>query len=227
MGAWHTLMYISKIFSGQCLKNITTVCCYCSVAPLCLTVTPWTAALQASLSFTISLSLLKLLSVKSMVSSNHLILCCPLLLPSVFPSIRVFSNVQLFASCGQSIGASASASVPPKSIQGWFPLRLTGLIFLLSKGLSRVFFSTTVEKRQFFSTLPSLLSNSHNHTWPLERSYPWLYGPMSAKWCLCFMTLCLNKEKLSQLNIVSLNKSCEKNLKQNIKKNSRNLYDKN
>ena len=134
---------------------------------------------------------------------------------------------QFFASGGPSIGASASASVPPKSIQGWFPLRLTGLIFLLSKGLSRVFFSTTVQKRQFFSTLPSLLSNSHNHTWPLERSYPWLYGPLSAKWCLCFMTLCLNKEKLSQLNIVSLNKSCEKNLKQNVKKNSRNLYDKN
>ena len=130
------------------------------------------------------------MSIESVMPSNHLILCHPLLLPSIFPSIRIF-------------------------------------ISLLSRGLSRVFFSTTVEKRQFFSTLPSLLSNSHNHTWPLERSYPWLYGPMSAKWCLCFMTLCLNKEKLSQLNIVSLNKSCEKNLKQNIKKNSRNLYDKN
>ena len=86
-------MYISKIFSGQCLKNITTVCCYCSVAPLCLTVTPWTAALQASLSVTISQSLLKLMSIKSMIPSNHLILCHPLLLmPSVFPSIKVFPN---------------------------------------------------------------------------------------------------------------------------------------
>ena len=144
-----------------------------------------------------------------------------------FPASGSFPMSRLFTSGDQNTGASASASILPKSIQGWFPLRLTGLIFLLSKGLSRVFFSTTVQKRQFFSTLPSLLSNSHNHTWPLERSYPWLYGPLLAKWCLCFMTLCLNKEKLSQLNIVSLNKSCEKNLKQNVKKNSRNLYDKN
>ena len=162
MGAWHTLMYISKIFSGQCLKNITTVCCYCSVAPLCLTVTPWTAALQASLSFTISLSLLKLLSVKSMVSSNHLILCCPLLLPSVFPSIRVFSNVQLFASCGQSIGASASASVLPMNIQGWFPIGLTGWS-PCCPGNSQESSSTTVWRHQLFGTQLSLWSNSHIH----------------------------------------------------------------
>ena len=76
--------------------------------------------------------------------SNHLILCCPLLLlPSIFPSIRVFSMSQLFTSGGQYIGASASASVLPMNIQGWFPLGLTGLISLLSKGLSRVFSKTT------------------------------------------------------------------------------------
>ena len=73
--------------------------------------TPWTAACQASLSFTISCSFLKLMSVESVMPSKHLILCCPLfLLPSVFPTISVFSMSQLFASDGQSIGASASVS---------------------------------------------------------------------------------------------------------------------
>ena len=80
----------------------------------------WTAAHQASLSFTISRSLIKLLSIESVMPSNHLILCRPLLLlSSVFPNIRVFSNEKrLFASGGQSIGASASASILPMSIQG-------------------------------------------------------------------------------------------------------------
>ena len=84
-----------------------------------------------------------------LMPSNHLILCHPLLLlSSVFPRIRVFPLSRLFASGGQSIGASASASVLP--IQGSFPLGLTGLISLQSKGLSRVFSSTTVWKHQFF-----------------------------------------------------------------------------
>ena len=90
--------------------------------------TPWTAACQASLSFTISWSLLKLMSIESVMSSNHLILCHPLLLHSIFPSIRVFFNRQLFASGGQSIGASASiwswilfSFNIPMNIQGWFP----------------------------------------------------------------------------------------------------------
>ena len=102
--------------------------------------TPWTAARQASLSFTISLSLLKLMSIKTVVPSNLLILCCRLLLlPSIFPIIRIFPVSWLLASGGQSIGASASASVLLMNTQCWFPLGLTGLISLLSKGLSRVF----------------------------------------------------------------------------------------
>ena len=121
-----------------------------------------------SLSFTISRSLLKLISIQAMMPSNHLILCCPLLLlPSIFPSIRVFSNeFQLFTSGGQSIGTSAS--VLPVNIQDLFPLELTGLISLQSKGLSRVF-NTTVQKHLFFSAQPSLWSNSHIHTWLLEK----------------------------------------------------------
>ena len=88
--------------------------------------------------------------------SNHLILCHPLLfLSSTFPSIRVFPMSQFFTSGGQSIGVSVSASVLPMTIQGWFPLGLTGLI-LQSKGLSRVFSNTTVQKHQFFGTQLSL-----------------------------------------------------------------------
>ena len=82
----------------------------------------------------------------------------PLLLPSIFSSIRVFPMSQLFASGGQSIGASASALVLPMNIQDWFPLGLTGWVSLLSKGLSRVFSKTTVQKHQFFSLQVSLWS---------------------------------------------------------------------
>ena len=91
--------------------------------------------------------------------------CHPLLpLPSIFPSIRVFSN----ESGGQNFGASASASVLPMNIQDWFPLGLTGLI-LQTKGLSKVFFNTTVQKHQFFGANLSLWFYSHIHTWLLEK----------------------------------------------------------
>ena len=88
---------------------------------------------------------------------------------SIFPSSRVFSMSQFFTSVGQNIGASASASVFPMDIQDWFPLRLTGLISLLSKGLSRIFSSPTTQKHQFFNAQPSLWSNSHIPTWLLEK----------------------------------------------------------
>ena len=92
------------------------------------------------------------------------------LLSSIFPSIRVFSN-QFFTLFGQNIGASSSASVLPMNIQGWFPLGFTGLIALLSKGISRIFFSTTVWRHQFFGdqllygpTLTSIHDIWKNHT---------------------------------------------------------------
>ena len=108
--------------------------------------TEWTAAQQASWSFNISWSLLKLMSIESVMPSNRHILCHPLpLLPSVFPSIRVFPVSPLSPSGGQSIGALASASVLPMNIQGWFPLELTGLSSLQSKGFSRIFCNTTFE----------------------------------------------------------------------------------
>ena len=87
--------------------------------------TPWTIARQAPLSITNSQSLLKLISIESVMLSNHLILCHPLLLlPSIFPNIRIFQMSQFFASGGQSIGASASASVLPMNIQDWLLLGL-------------------------------------------------------------------------------------------------------
>ena len=127
-----------------------------SLSHVRLFVTPWTSAHQASLSITNSQSLLKLMSIESVIPSNHLILCCPLLfLPSTFPSIRVFSN-ELFASGGQSIGVLASSSVLPMNIQDRSPLGWTGWISLQSKGLSRVFSNTTVQKHQFFRAQLSL-----------------------------------------------------------------------
>ena len=92
-----------------------------------------------------------------------------LLLPSIFPSIRVFPMSQLFTSHGQSIGVSASASVLPMNIQDWFPLGWTSWISLLSKGLSRLFSNNIGQKHQFFGSQPSLWSNSHIHTWLLEK----------------------------------------------------------
>ena len=137
-----------------------------SLSHVRLFVTPWTAAYQASLSFTISWSLFKLRSIELVMPSNHLILCslfspCP----QSFPASGSYLMSQFLASGGQSIGALASASVLPVNIQGWFPL---GLISLLSKGVSRIF-SSTVQKHQFFSAQPFLQSNTQNHTWPLEK----------------------------------------------------------
>ena len=101
------------------------------------------------------------------------------------PTSGPFTMSQLFTSGGQS--CRAAASVLPMNIQSWFPLGLTGLISLQSKGLSKVFSRSTVQKRQFFSAQPSWWFNSHISTWLLEKPYPWLYGPLSPKWCLCFL----------------------------------------
>ena len=108
--------------------------------------------------------------VESVIPSNHLILCCPLLLsPLIFPSIGFFQMSHFFTSGGQSIGVAASVSVLPVNIQDWFPLGWTGWISLQSKGLSRVFSNTTVQKHPFFGAQLSLQSNYHIHTWLLEK----------------------------------------------------------
>jgi len=140
-----------------------------SVSHIRLFVTPWTAAHQSPLSFTISRSWLKFMSIELVTLANHLILCwLLLLLPSIFPASGSFPVSHLFASGGQSIGTSAS--VLPVNIQGWFPSGLTGLITFQSKGLSRVFSSSTIWKHQFFGTPSSLQFNSPICPWLLEKS---------------------------------------------------------
>ena len=218
MNKWHFRAWTRERDLGTSVQSLSCVWLFA---------TPWTVARQASLSITNSQSLLKLMSIKLVMPSNHLILCCPLLLPSIFPSIRVFSNEsalhirwpkywsfsfsispsneysglivcradwfdllavqgtpksllqhhnfyfiqmsQLFTWGGQSTGVSSSASVLPMNTQGWSRLGWTGWISLQSKGLSRVFSNTPVQKHQFFGAQLSSQSNSHIHIWLLEK----------------------------------------------------------
>ena len=128
-----------------------------SLSRVRLFVTPWTAVRQASLSITNSRSLFKLMSIQLVMPSNHLILCHPLLLPpSIFPSIRVFS-IESVLHIRQPKYWSFSFSISPSS-------EYLGLISLQSKGLSRVFSSTTVRRHQFFGAQLSLCSKYHIHT---------------------------------------------------------------
>ena len=126
---------------------------------------PWTAAHQASLSFTNYLPEFELL-----MPSNHHILCSPfLLLPSIFLSIRIFSNESSPHIRWPKYWVFSFSISPSSEYSGLISLGLTGLISLLSKGLLRYFFSTTVQKHQFFSTQPSLWSNSYIHIWLSEK----------------------------------------------------------
>ena len=122
-------------------------CCFSITKSVRLFTASWTAWCQAPLSFTISQPLFKLMFTELVMLSNHLILCHTFpLLPSIFSSIRAFSNESATES-----GASVSASVLPMNTQGWFPLGLTGLISLQSKGLSRVFPRISIWRHQFFA----------------------------------------------------------------------------
>ena len=128
---------------------------------------PWAAACQASLSFTVS----EFAQIhESVMLSNHLILCHPLLLlPQSFPASESFPVSRLFTSGGQSIGVSASALALPMNNQGWLHLGLTGLVSSLSRELSGVFSRPKIWKHQFFTTQSSLWSNCHICTWPLKK----------------------------------------------------------
>ena len=153
-----------------------------SLSRVRLFATPWIAARQASLSITNSQTSLKLTSIESVMPSSHLILCRPFSSwPESLPASESFPISQLFPWGGQSTGVSALASFLPKKSQSWSPSEWTGWISLQSKGLSRVFSNITLQKHQFFGTQPSSQSNSHIHTWPLEKPWPWLDGPLLAK----------------------------------------------
>ena len=144
--------------------------CCCAVSHIRLFATPWTAAHQTSLSFTISRGLFKLTSIESVMPSSHLILCHPLLLlPSIFPSIRVFSSELDLPIRWPKYWSFICRTSPSNTIQGWFSLGLIGLISLQSNGFSRVFSSTTVHRHQFFSAQSFLLSSPHICTWLLEK----------------------------------------------------------
>ena len=147
--------------TGECYPQFNSVQ---SLSCVRLFATSWTAARQAPQSITNSQRLLKLMPIESVMPINHLILCCPLL----FPLSGSSQMSQFFVSGGQSIVVSASASVLPMNIQDWFALGLTSLISLQSKGLSRVFSNTTIQN-QFFWHSAFFISNSHIHTWPLEK----------------------------------------------------------
>ena len=136
-----------------------------SLSHVRLFATPWTTARQASLSITNSRSLLKVISIESVMPSTHLILCYPLpLLPSIFPSIRVFSNESALCIRWPKYWSFSFNISPFNEHSGLISLEWTGWISLQSKGLSRVFSNTTVQKHQFFGAQLSSQSNSHIHT---------------------------------------------------------------
>ena len=149
--ARHCVGWTIKV-SPNALLQVSDICS-CSITKSCLILCdPINCSTPGFLVLHNLQELAKLMSIESMMPSDHLILCHHLLLlPSIFPSIRVFSNDWLFTSGGQCIGASASASASalPMNIQAWLPLGLTGCISLQSKELSRVFSSTTIQKHNY------------------------------------------------------------------------------
>jgi len=183
---------MNSLLSNSDLKKVrkTITIQFSSVQVSCSIVsdsaTPWIAAHQASLSITNSRSSLRLTSIESVMPSSHLNLCHPLLLlPPIPPSIRVFSNESTLRMRWPKYFSFSFSIIPSKEHQDWSPLEWTGWIALQSKGLSRVFSNTTVQKHQFFSTQLSSQSNSHIHRWPLEKPWPWLDGHFLAKLRLC------------------------------------------
>ena len=171
---WFPHHNLSKPCNPVSLPNLwkanTGISSVQSLSRVQLFVTTWTAACQASMSITNSWSLLKLMSIESVMPSNHLILCHPcLFLPSIFPSIRVFSNEWVLHWPKYSLAKVLELQLRLSNKFDCLPLGLTGWISLKSKGLSRVFSNTTVQKHQFFSAQLSIWSNSHTHTWLLEK----------------------------------------------------------
>ena len=159
-----------------------------SLSHVQLFATQWIAAHQASLSITNSQSSLKLMSIESVMPSSLVVpfSSCP----QSLPASGSFSMSQLFSWGGQSIGVSALASVLPMNTQDWSPSEWTGWTSLQSKGLSRVLSNTTVQKHQFFSTQLSSQSNSHIHTWPLEKDVYINYNNSHRSWKHLEILLC-------------------------------------
>ena len=141
---------------------------FSSVQPLshvCLFVTPWIAAWQTSLSITNTQNLLKLMSIKSVMLSNHLILCHPfLLLPSIFPIIRVFTNESVLCIRWPEYWSFSFNINPSKEYLWLISFRMNWLDLLAFQGILQIFHNTTVQRKKFFSAQLSLYSNSHIHS---------------------------------------------------------------
>ena len=167
---WEIRINIYMLSSVQSLSHVR------------LFVTPWTAVCRASLSLTNSRSLLKFMSIKLVMPSKHLILCLPrLLLPSIFPSIRVFSNESVLHIRWPKYWSFSFSISPSNEYSGLISFRICWLALLAVQGTLRVFSNTTVQKHLFFSVQLSLQSNSHIYTWLLEKTNPWLDRPLLAK----------------------------------------------
>ena len=153
-----------------------------SLSRVQLFATPWITARQASLSITNSRRSLSLCPLSQWCHPAISFSVVPFSsCPQSLPVSESFPMSQLFTWGGQSTGVSALASFLPKNTQDWSPLEWTGWISLQSKGLSKVFSNTTVQKHQFFSAQLSSQSYSHIHIWPLEKPQPWLDGHLLAK----------------------------------------------
>ena len=141
-----------------------------SLSHVLLYLTPRTVAHQTLLTFTVSQSLLKLMSIEPVMPSNHLILCHSLLLlPSIFPRIRILSSKSALHTRWPKYWSFSISISPSNEYSGFICYRFTGLISLQSNRLSRLFSSTTVSKHQLFCAEPSSWSNFHIHTWLLEK----------------------------------------------------------
>ena len=168
------LSYSSRGFQGKYTGVVYHAHTVQLLSHVHLFATPWTAAWQASVSITNSWSLLKLMPKESLMPSNHLIFCHPLLLPpSIFPRIRVFSNESVLPIRWPKYWSFSFSISPSNEYSRLISFRmdwLQGWKSLQSKGLARVFSSTTVQKYQFFGSQLYLWSNSHIHTWLLEKT---------------------------------------------------------
>ena len=155
--------------------------------------TPWTAALQAPLSFTVSQSLLSFISIESVMLSNHHIFCRSFLLfPSAFPSIKILSSELALHIRWPKYWSFSFSISPSNEYSGLISFRIDWFDLLSVQGTLKSLLCTTIQKHQFFGAQPSLWSNSHIHTWLLEKPWLWLYKPLLAKWCLCFLISCLS-----------------------------------
>ena len=170
-------------FSIVCSSILLTVVVVQLLSCVWLFATLWTAACQASPSFTIFQSLLKLMPIELVMPSNHLILCCPLLLlPSIFPSIRVFSNESTFPIRWPKYRSFMFSISPSNDYSGLISFRIDWF----DSWLSRVFSNTKFESKLILWCLAFFIV-PYIHMWLLEKPYLWLYEPLSAKWCLCFL----------------------------------------